>query len=197
MNLNTANRNIARRTSTTRAFAVLAAAGLVASAAADSRTVYRWWFPGGTPVTGNMADSANWEDFVRPSTASNARNALHFDFAAPQSFTANNNLMDGLPVSTIYRGPGPGTTNIWGQTLDLRGFSIGSIGFPCQFVNDGAGPMNITAALEGGSLETFGHINFNQPSPAFSSHTFDGVTIERSEERRVGEECRSRGAAYH
>lgn len=178
MNLNTANRNIARRTSTTRAFAVLAAAGLVASAAADSRTVYRWWFPGGTPVTGNMADSANWEDFVRPSTASNARNALHFDFAAPQSFTANNNLMDGLPVSTIYRGPGPGTTNIWGQTLDLRGFSIGSIGFPCQFVNDGDGPMNITAALEGGSLETFGNINFNQPSSAFSSHTFDGVTIE-------------------
>lgn len=168
----------APRYATPRTLAMLAAAGLAASAAADTRTVYRWWFPGGSPVTGNMADSSNWEDFVRPSTASNARNALHFDFAAPQGFTAFNDLANGLPVSTIYRGPGPGVTNIWGQTLDLRDYSIGSSGFPCEFVNEGDEPMYITAALRGERLRTFGDVNFDQPSSVRSRHTFEGASVE-------------------
>lgn len=79
-------------------------AGLSTSAAhAQTEVTYRWWNPNGSPETGSMNDSSNWEDFIKPSTSPNARNRLAFRFVNEEHFEAINFLRDYLSVSAIDR----------------------------------------------------------------------------------------------
>ena len=76
----------------------------VSTASAQTETTYRWWNPNGSPETGFMNDSPNWEDFIKPSLHPEARNRLVFDFANDGTFEAINNLRDYLSVSSLFRG---------------------------------------------------------------------------------------------
>ncbi|MFG0243098.1 MAG: hypothetical protein ACF8R9_09970 [Phycisphaerales bacterium JB054] len=109
-----------RSRSRARAIALVACVGMTGSAAVAQETTYRWWNPNGAPETGSMNDSANWEDFVKPSLHPDAMNRLVFEFVVDGDFEAFNNLRDFLSVSSMSRGRHEGTARITGLPLKLR-----------------------------------------------------------------------------
>lgn len=111
--------------------------GMAASVAnAQNQDIYRWWNPNGSPETGFMNDSSNWEDFILPSTAPDAKNRLVFEFANGGDFEVVNNRLEDLSVSQIdFNRTHEGTARISGARLNLSSFSGVS---KCQI--DGGSP---------------------------------------------------------
>ena len=98
--------------------------GMAASLAnAQTQEIFRWWNPNGSPETGYMNDSSNWEDFILPSTAPVAINRLVFEFANSGDFEAVNNRMEDLSVAAInFSLTHQGIARISGSRLKLRTF---------------------------------------------------------------------------
>lgn len=149
--------------------AFLGMAGLAGSAQAE--TTYRWWNPNGSPETGFMNDSPNWEDFILPSLHPEAQNRLVFKFANDGSFEAINNLRDYLSVSSLYRGPSTltGTACISGLPLRLTSPD----GEKVEIENYSYDPMVIKTPLGGsGGLSINGRIRLDPANSA--QHNFSG-----------------------
>lgn len=125
--------------------------GMAASvASAQSVTTYRWWNPNGSPETGSMNDSPNWEDFIPPSLVSDARNRLVFQFANSGDFEAVNNRMEDLSVAAIdFSLTHEGIARISGSRLKLRTYSTNA---KCQ-VGGGSSiyPLILETPLSGTS----------------------------------------------
>lgn len=107
---------------------LMVCAGMAASVAnAQTQEIFRWWNPNGSPETGYMNDSSNWEDFILPSTAPNAINRLVFEFANSGDFEAVNNRMEDLSVAAInFSYTHQGIARISGSRLKLRSFDATS-----------------------------------------------------------------------
>ena len=103
---------------------IMVCVGMAASLAnAQTQEIFRWWNPNGSPETGYMNDSSNWEDFILPSTAPDAINRLVFEFANSGDFEAVNNRMEDLSVAAInFSLTHQGIARISGSRLKLRTF---------------------------------------------------------------------------
>ena len=166
-----------RSRSRARAIALVACVGLTGSAAVAQETTYRWWNPNGAPETGSMNDSANWEDFVKPSLHPEAMNKLVFEFPEDGSFEAFNDLRDFLSVSSIYTGPfgRDGTGLIAGLPLVLRptpGFD------KCVISSRGLDPLVLETPLAGdtGMRVAFGAVVLN-PSNRHQHWLTGGIEV--------------------
>ena len=161
------------------AMAVVTAAGMpIGSAAGDT---YEWWSPTAAPVTGNFSTSANWKDFVRPSTSPGAFNHLEFLFANPQNFTANNNLRDGLNVGKIDAASGTMTATITGLPLYLTPVHLN--GPRCQISGPGGfGALVLKTPLFGGTgFEVVEGRVILDPSSTSSHSITGGIVVSGGE----------------